>query len=81
MQIILLFPNQEMAPFEVDHLHTIWSLRRLIAEDNRLMEERIHLFRGGVLLQDEELIQENDVIQVIFESIAHKKRRLRGNEC
>lgn len=77
MQIVLEFSNGSLLPVDTENLISVWSLRQLIAEDNRMMEERVQLLRMNAVLYDEDLLQENDHVQVRFlPSSASKRRRV-----
>lgn len=54
--------------YDLYPLREVISLRRLIAEDYRLMEDRIHLLRNGVLLSDHDLLDHNDILSVYVSS-------------
>jgi hypothetical protein len=77
MQIVLHFSNGSHIPVETENLNSVWSLRQLISEDNRLMEERIQLLRENTVLYDDDTLEENDQIQVrILPSSASKRPRV-----
>ena len=77
MHIVLHFSSGPHLPVDTENLNSVWSLRQLIAEDNRLMEERIQLLRANEVLYDDDVLQENDRIQVrILPSSASKRPRL-----
>lgn len=54
--------------YDLYPLREVISLRRLIAEDYRLMEDRIHLIRNGVLLSDDDVLGHNDILSVYISS-------------
>lgn len=48
--------------YDLYPLSFVFNLRRIIAEDFRLMEERICLLRDGQILSDDDCLQHNDII-------------------
>ena len=65
LEIQLHFANGSVLPIEID-TQSIWELRRLIAEDNRLMEERVLLLRTDTVLYDDDVLLPHDRIQIQF---------------
>lgn len=62
--------------FDLTPFNRVYHLRRLLAEDHRVMEERLHVYRGGVEINDEAELFSGDVVQVVIEAISAKKRKL-----
>lgn len=48
--------------YDLYPLSYVFNLRRILAEDFRLMEERICLLRGGQILSDDDSLEHNDII-------------------
>lgn len=65
--------QQEFDLYPFNHVH---NLRRLLAEDHRVMEQRLHIYRGGVEINDETELFPEDVIQITIEYTCSKKRKL-----
>lgn len=65
LEIQLQFANGSILPIETE-TQSIWELRRLIAEDNHLMEERVLLLRTDTILYDDDVLLPHDRIQVQF---------------
>lgn len=63
-------------PFDLTPFRHVYNLRRLLAEDHRVMEQRLHIHRGGVEVDDETELFPGDVVQVAIEAICSKKRKL-----
>lgn len=54
--------------YDLYPLSFVFNLRRIIAEDFRLMEERICLLRGDQILSDDDCLQHNDIITAFLAS-------------
>lgn len=63
--------------FNLYPFNTVYWLRRLLAEDHKVMEERLHIYRNHVEVNDETILYPEDVVQVAVEAIAAKKRKLK----
>lgn len=62
--------------FDLTPFRHVYHLRRLLAEDHRVMEQRLHIYREGVEINDDTELSPDDVIQVTIETICSKKRKL-----
>lgn len=64
--------------FDLSPFNRVYNLRRLLAEDHRVMEEHLHVYRGGVEINDETELFPNDVVQISIEYLASKKRKTKA---
>jgi hypothetical protein len=62
--------------FDLSPFNTVYFLRRLLAEDHKVMESRLHIYRHGEEINDETVLNPSDVVQVAIETICSKKRKL-----
>ncbi len=75
MEVYVLYDN-DYVTYDIFPNHTAYYLRRLLAEDHRVGEARLHLHRFGEEIDDETVLQPHDVIQITIEHIYSKKRKI-----
>lgn len=62
--------------FDLTPFNRVYHLRRLLAEDHGVMDQRVRIHRGGVEIDDETELMPDDVVQVAFDPFCAKKRKL-----
>lgn len=74
--IIYIDYTDRREPFDLTPFRHVYHLRRLLGEEHRVMDERLHVYRNEVEMDDETELFPNDVVQVAIEAICSKKRKL-----
>lgn len=75
MNVFVLYGN-EYVSYDIYPNNTVFYLRRLLSEDHRVAEARLHIHRQGVEVDDETILEPFDVVQITIEHLASKKRRI-----